>query len=181
MNRITVIHKMREAVRVRHLRLSTERSYIRWVQKYIYFLAGLTSGLSSEEKFGRYMTHLAAECNVSASTQNQAFNALLFMYRHVLNIEPKGIKGKRARRDKTVPSVMTQEEVAAVMGKMQGVNRLVASLLYGCGLRVMEALRLRVKDVDFGQMSITVRDTKGHTDRVVMLPESLIVALHEQV
>ena len=181
MKRLEVLNKMREQIRVKHLRLATERAYIDWVQKYISFIAGLSAGLSSEEKFGAYMTYLAVQRNVSASTQNQAFSAVLFMYRHVLNIEPQGVNGKRARRDKTIPSVMTQEEVATVIGGMQGTNRLIASLLYGCGLRLMEGLRLRVKDVDFGQMSITVRDTKGHADRVVMLPESLVDDLGEQI
>lgn len=181
MNRIQVVDRMREQIRVKHLRLSTEQSYIRWVQKYISFLIGISIDLSSEEKISRYMTHLAVECNVSASTQNQAFHAVLFMYRHVLRIEPQGVKGKRARTDKNIPAVMTREEVYAVIDKIKGPNRLIVSLLYGCGLRVMEALRLRVKDIDFGQMSIIIRDTKGHEDRVVMLPESLIDTLQEQV
>lgn len=181
MKRLEVINRIRDQIRVKHLRLSTERSYIAWVQKYISFITRLPAGLSTEEKFGAYMTHLAVKCNVSASTQNQAFSAVLFMYRHVLHIEPQGISGKRARRDKTIPTVMTKNEVAIVIGGIQGTNRLIASLLYGCGLRLMEGLRLRVKDVDFGQMSITVRDTKGHVDRVVMLPESLIDDLSEQI
>lgn len=181
MNRLQVIDGMRNKMRMMHRALQTERSYIAWVQKYISFIAGLPAGISREEKFERYMTHLAVNGRVSASTQNQAFNALLFMYRHVVKIELKGIKGTRARRDKYIPAVLTREETAAIIGKMQGTNRLIASLLYGCGLRLKEALRLRVKDVDFGQMSITVRDTKGHEDRVVMLPESLVSDLQEQV
>ncbi|MCK5445773.1 MAG: integron integrase, partial [Rhodospirillaceae bacterium] len=100
---------------------------------------------------------------------------------HVIKINIKGVEGKRARRDKYIPAVLTREEVADVIGKMHGTNKLIASLIYGCGLRVKEALRLRVKDVDFGQMSITLRDTKGHADRVVMLPESLVEELQEQV
>ena len=181
MNRLQVIDGMRNKMRMMHRALQTERSYIAWVQKYISFIDGLPAGLSSEEKFERYMTHLAVNGRVSASTQNQAFNAVLFMYRHVVKVDLKGVKGTRARRDKYIPAVLTREESASIIGKMQGTNRLIASLLYGCGLRIKEALRLRVKDVDFGQMSITVRDTKGHEDRVVMLPESLIGDLQEQV
>ena len=181
MNRLQVIEGMRNKMRMMHRALQTERSYIAWVQKYISFIAGLPDDLSSEEKFERYMTHLAVNGRVSASTQNQAFNAVLFMYRHVLKIEVKGVKGARARRDKYIPAVLTKEEVADVIGKMQGTNRLIASLLYGCGLRIKEALRLRVKDIDFGQMYVIVRDTKGHEDRVVMLPESLVDDLQEQV
>jgi len=181
MNRVQVIDEMRNKMRMMHRALQTERSYIAWVQKYIFFLASQPDDLSSEEKFERYMTHLAVKCRVSASTQNQAFNALMFMYRHVLKTEIKGVEGKRARKDKYVPAVMTREEVAMIIGRLQGTNRLIASLIYGCGLRVMEALRLRVKDIDFGQMSITLRNTKGHADRVVMLPESLVEGLREQI
>jgi integron integrase len=103
------------------------------------------------------------------------------MYRHVLKIDISGVEGKRARRDKYIPAVLTCEEVSLIIGKMQGINKLIASLIYGCGLRVSEALRLRVKDVDFTQMSITLRNTKSHADRVVMLPESLVERLQEQV
>jgi integron integrase len=181
MNRVQVVDEMRNKMRMMHRALQTESSYIAWVQKYISFLAGLPSGLSSEEKFERYMTHLAVECRVAASTQNQAFNAILFMYRHVIKTDIKGVEGKRARRDKYIPAVLTREEVADVIGKMHGTNKLIALLIYGCGLRVKEALRLRVKDVDFGQMSITLRNTKGHADRVVMLPESLVEELQDQV
>ena len=181
MNRVQIIDKMRGKLRMMHMALKTERSYIMWVQKYISFLAQLPVDISSEEKFERYMTHLAVECHVSASTQNQAFSALLFLYRHVLKQDIKGVEGKRARRDKYIPAVLTRDEVSDILSKMQGINKLIASLIYGCGLRVMEALRLRVKDVDFGQMSITLRDTKGHADRVVMLPGSLVEELQEQV
>ena len=181
MNRVQIIDGMRAKMRMMHRSLQTERAYIAWVQKYITFLVGLPDGIPSEEKFEKYMTHLAVKGRVAASTQNQAFNALLFMYRHVLKVDIKGVEGKRARRDKYMPAVMTQAEVSAVIGKMQGTNQLIASLLYGCGLRLKEALRLRVKDVDFGQMSIAVRNTKGHEDRIVMLPESLVDELQEQV
>ena len=181
MNRVQIIDGMKNKMRMMHRALKTERSYIAWVQKYISFLTQLPADLSSEEKFERYITYLAVERCVSVSTQNQAFNAILFMYRYVLKIDISGIKGKRDRRNKYIPAVLTRDEVSLIMEKMQGTNKLIASLMYGCGLRVMEALRLRVKDVDFGQMSITLRDTKGHADRVIMLPESLVEGLQEQV
>ena len=181
MNRVEIVDKLRGQLRMMRRSLKTERAYVRWVQKYIAFLGSLPADMSSEDKFERYMTYLAVKCYVSASTQNQAFNALLFLYRHVLKIDIEKVQGKRAKRDKCIPSVMTQEEAGTVINNMQGTNKLIASLLYGCGLRLMEALRLRVKDIDFGQMSITLRNTKGHADRVVMLPESLFDKLKKQV
>ena len=129
-----------------------------------------------------FLTHLAVEEHVAASTQNQAFNALLFLYKQVLKVEPPNIEGvERARASKNLPVVFTKQEANAVIAHLRGENRLIASLLYGSGLRIMEAVRLRVKDIDFSRNEITVRDGKGEKDRLTMLSQSLHPALTVQV
>jgi integron integrase len=125
-----------------------------------------------------FLTNLAVEGHVAASTQNQAFNALLFLYRQVLKLEMPGVKDTvRARQPRRLPVVLTREETEAVIARLSHTNRLVASLLYGSGLRLMEAIRLRVKDVDFARNELIVRDGKGEKDRITMLPQSISSAL----
>ena len=130
-----------------------------------------------------FLTHLAVEEKVSASTQNQAFNAILFLYRKVLGIslEDKTISAIRAARKKNIPVVLTRDEVGRVLTLMNGTVQLMAKLFYGSGLRVMECVRLRVQDIDFGMGEITVREGKGFKDRLTMLPESLAPVLQEQI
>jgi len=128
-----------------------------------------------------FLTHLAVEGNVAASTQNQALSALLFLYREVLHQDLGPIDALRAKKPKRLPTVLTKEEVQQVLGHLSGVNLLMARLLYGSGLRLMEYLRLRVKDLDFAQRIILVRDGKGEKDRVTMLPESLVVPLQDHL
>jgi integron integrase len=128
-----------------------------------------------------FLTHLAVEQNVAASTQNQALSALLYLYRNVLEQPIETVGPVRARKPKRLPVVLTKAEALRVIGAMSGVNQLMARLLYGSGLRVMECLRLRVKDIDFEQRTITVRDGKGEKDRVTMLPESAIAPLRDHL
>ncbi len=129
-----------------------------------------------------FLTHLAVEQRVAASTQNQALNALLFLYREVLKKDlERPIDALRAKRPKRVPTVLTKEEVRRVIGYLPGTHQLIAKLLYGSGLRLMECVRLRVKDIDFAQRQIIVRDAKGMKDRVTMLPESLVSFLQDHL
>jgi len=129
-----------------------------------------------------FLSHLAQEGNVSASTQNQAFNALLFLYRNVLNLELKApIHALRAKQSQHLPTVLSKNEVSQVLSGMQGLRQLMAQLLYGCGLRLMECLRLRVKDIDFEQSQIVLREDKGEKDRLTILPASLVEPLKAQI
>lgn len=129
-----------------------------------------------------FLTHLAVQQNVSPSTQNQALSALLFLYRNVLQIELTGrIDAVRAKPDKRLPVVLTKAEVQAVIGQMTGLHQMMAKLLYGSGMRLMECLRLRVKDVDFDRHQLLIRDTKGNEDRVTMLPQSIAPQLRDHL
>jgi integron integrase len=133
-------------------------------------------------EIGAFLSHLAQEANVSASTQNQAFNALLFLYRNVLQIElATPIQALRAKRAQHLPTVLSKTEVNQVLSGMQGLHQLMARLLYGCGLRLMECLRLRVKDIDFEGSQVVVRQGKGENDRLTMLPASLVEPLKAQI
>jgi len=153
-----------------------------WVERYIRFHNMRHPAAMTEIEINAFLTHLAVEEKVSASTQTQALSALLFVYRFVIGYEI-GDLGElvRARQPRRVPVVMTRDEVRAVLNEMGGDTWLMASILYGSGLRLMECLRLRVQDVDFGQREILVRDGKGGKDRVTMLPESLAQPLREQL
>jgi len=129
-----------------------------------------------------FLTHLAKDENVSSSTQNQALNALLFLYRNVLQLDlPVPLHALRAKRSEHLPTVLSKDEVARVLSGMQGLHQLMVKLLYGCGLRLMECFHLRVKDIDFEQSQIIVREGKGEKDRATMLPASLVHPLKEQI
>ncbi len=129
-----------------------------------------------------FLTHLAKDENVSSSTQNQALNALLFLYRNVLQLDlPVPLHALRAKRSEHLPTVLSKDEVARVLSGMQGLHQLMVKLLYGCGLRLMECMRLRVKDIDFEQSQIIVREGKSEKDRATMLPASLVQPLKEQI
>jgi integron integrase len=163
----------RERMRVRHLSLRTERAYLQWLRRYLKFHKRKHPrdvGATGAEQF---LTHLAVVRKVSAVTQNQALNALLFLYRHVLDIELPRLNIARAATSKHLPVVLTREEVRALLSQLEGVPWLVASLLYGSGLRLMEGLRLRVKDIALERGELIVREGKGGNDRVTMLPASL--------
>lgn len=169
-----LLDRLRAAVRVRHYSRRTEAAYIQWTRRYVRFHGTRHPAEMGAPEMARFLSHLACEQGVAASTQNQALNALVFLYRHVLDQPLGNVEGLvRAKRPARLPTVLTRAEATAVLDHLTGTERLVASLLYGAGLRLLESLRLRVKDVDFTMHSLTVRDGKGHKDCVTVLPERL--------
>ena len=177
-----LLDQMRDQIRTRHYSIRTEAAYLHWARQFILFHGKRHPAEMGEAEVGEFLTHLAVERNVAASTQNQALSALLFLYKVVLDRPLDGIDGlTRAKRPERLPVVFTREEVRAVLARLQGDRALMAGLMYGSGLRLMECLRLRIKDVDFGQNHIVVRDGKGQKDRVTVLPATLNDALRRQV
>ncbi len=165
-------------MRLKHYSRRTEESYVNWIKRYILFHNKRHPREMGAPEIGAFLTHLAVNEKVAASTQNQAFSALLFLYRQLLQIElPESIEAVRALRPRRLPTVLTPEETHRLLEQMTGTPQLMAQLLYGSGLRLMECVRLRVKDIDFARREIIVRDPKGRTDRVSLLPEKLIVPL----
>jgi integron integrase len=178
MDKPRLLDQMRDALRSRHYSPCTERAYLLWVRRFIYFHHVRHPAEMGEAEINAFLTHLAVRENVSASTQNQALAALLFLYRHVLQKSAGDLEGiVRARRSATVPVVMTRAEAQAVLAELTGDKWLIASILYGSGLRLMECLCLRVKDLDFSRREITVHDGKGGRDRVTMLPATIVSPL----
>jgi len=170
---VRLLDRLREALRVRHRSRRTEEAYAEWVRRFVRFHGKRHPSELGPDAVTAFLNHLAVEGEVAASTQNQALNALVFLYRHVLGRRPDRFEGLvRARGPRRLPVVLTQAEVRALLAELHGVERLVASLLYGGGLRLLEALSLRVKDVDFGRREIRVRRGKGDKDRVTPLPEA---------
>lgn len=170
-----ILDELQEVMRKKRYSIHTERSYRDWARRYILFHKmksrdDLKDGATKVEEF---LSHLALHDNVAASTQNQAMNALVFLYRHVVG-DPlaEGINAIRATKKVNVPVVMTREEVSSLLALMSGVPQIVTKLLYGCGLRITEAIRLRVHDVDFTMRNVTVRSGKGNKDRVTTFPAS---------
>ena len=177
-----LLDQLRDAIRIKHYSYSTEKTYVHWAKRYILFHNKRHPAEMGAPEIEAFLSHLAQEGNVSASTQNQAFNALLFLYRNVLHVELCAtIHALRAKRAQHLPTVLSKNEVSQVLGEMQGLHQLMARLLYGCGLRLMECLRLRVKDIDFEQSQIVVREGKGEKDRLTMLPTSLVEPLKAQI
>ncbi len=173
---------MRDSIRFKHYSLRTEQVYLDWIKRFILFHGKRHPMEMGADEVRVFLTHLATEGKVAASTQNQAFSALLFLYREVLKQELPWIDNiERAKRPAKLPVVFTPQEAHMVLSKLNGSARLMANLLYGCGLRLKECVRLRVKDIDFGYLQITVRDAKGGRDRVTMLPVSLVEALRRQI
>ncbi|QDV34273.1 integron integrase [Tautonia plasticadhaerens] len=177
-----LLDQVREAIRVRHLSIRTEEAYVGWITQFIRFHGTRHPIELGEAEVNAFLTSLAVERRVAASTQNQAMAALLFLYKEVLGrpVEELG-EVVRARRPDRLPVVLTREEVKAVLDHLTGERWLIASLLYGAGLRLLECLRLRVKDVDFGQAHLVVRDGKGQKDRVTLLPRALADPLRRQI
>ena len=173
----------RDALRVKHYSARTEDTYVAWVKNFILFHNKRHPREMGTEEIGQFLTFLAAEKDVSASTQNQAFSAILFLYRHTLYIELDEVALARFRpqRAKTVPTVLSKEEVRRLLASLTGTPKLIAQVMYGGGLRVMETMRLRVKDIDFDNHQIVVRDGKGENDRFTILPDSLIQPLRLQL
>jgi site-specific recombinase XerD len=188
-----LLDEVRQVLRLHHYSIHTERSYVEWIVRFVHF-HGMRSRedlFPAEPKIESFLTDLAVHRNVAAATQNQAMNALVFLYKRVLNHSlPGNINAVRADKKINVPVVMTGEEVAAVISLLDGTAQLVAKLLYGSGLRIMEAVRLRVKDIDFQMKQLTVRSGKGDKDRFTTFPTTLtpllqnhlagVMTLHQQ-
>ena len=173
-----LLDRVRLAVRARHYSLRTEEAYVAWVRRFVLFHGKRHPIQMGAPEINAFLSDLAVRQRVGASTQNQALAALLFLYRHVLEKPlpvPEGLV--RAKRPRHLPSVLTRAEVRTVIGRLTGAPKVVAALLYGSGLRLLEGLRLRVKDVEFGSNRIVVRDAKGNRDRVVPLPLVVRAAL----
>ena len=169
-----LLDRVRWHLRVKHYSVRTEQAYIDWIRRYILFHRKRHPNEMGEKEISEFLSHLAVEKSVAASTQNQAFSALLFLYQQVLERKLDFIDNvQRVKRPAKIPVVFTPEEARAVLDELVGEYRLMGELLYGSGLRLLECLRLRVKDVDFGYGHITVRDAKGLRERVTVLPESL--------
>ena len=176
-----LLDQVRDAIRLKHYSYRTEQSYVGWIRRYILFHNKQHPKDMGGAEVEAFLTHLAVKGHVSASTQNQAFSALLFLYRNVLNQELGALDAVRAKRSNYLPTVLTKGEVRSVLENISGVHGLVIRVLYGSGLRLSEGLSLRIKDIDFAQRQIVVRDTKGNESRVTMLPDSLIEPLQEHL
>lgn len=182
MGRSRLLDQMREILRLHHYSIRTEEAYLEWVKRYILFHNKRHPSEMGEKEVSAYLTHIAVNRHVSASTQNQALSAILFLYKKVLNLQLDWLEDVvRAKRPRNLPVVLTKQEVTLVLDTMIGTNALIARLLYGTGMRLMEGLRLRVQDVDFARKEIIVRSGKGNKDRVTMLPEVLVPQLETQL
>jgi integron integrase len=176
-----LLDRVREAVRLRHYSLRTERSYVGWIRRFILFHGKRHPSDMGAAEVTAFLSHLAVAGNVAASTQQQALSALLFLYRDVLGTElPWMTEIVRPKKPQRVPTVLSRAEVERLLAAMDGTPALMAHLLYGTGMRLMECVGLRVKDVDFDRGEITVRDGKGAKDRVTVLPRRLQEPLREQ-
>jgi integron integrase len=179
---LPLLERVRLAIRARHYSLRTEKAYLGWIRRFIFFHGRRHPDALGPPEVAGYLSHLASECNVSASTQTQAFAAILFLYRDVLGCDLKGLDGVvRAKHPVRIPLVLARDEVRAILRRMGGTPLLMCSLMYGSGLRLLECCRLRVKDVDFHRREITVHDGKGRKDRVTVLPDRLTTELRVQL
>lgn len=177
-----LLDQVRDAIRVKHYSIRTEQAYVGWIRRYILFHHKQHPRNMGVPEIEAFLTHLAVEQNVAASTQNQAFSALLFLYRHVLKQDLEGpIESVRAKKPKRLPTVLTKDQVLRLIGFLTGAYQLMAKLLYGSGLRLSECRQLRVKDVDFDRQQIIVRDAKGKKDRATLLPNTIIPFLREHL
>jgi len=177
-----LLDQVRQACRIRHYSIRTEEAYAAWVKRFILFHHKRHPQEMGAREINEFLTHLAVHGQVSASTQNQAFSALLFLYQKVLDMDPGVIAGViRALRPKRLPVVLTRAEVQQVLAALDGTYRLMAQLLYGSGLRLLECLRLRVKDIDLARNEVTVRQGKGNKDRYTLLPEAIKPLLREHL
>lgn len=170
-----LLDRVRWHLRVKHYSLRTEHAYVDWIRRYILFHGKRHPTEMGEKDIAAFLSDLAIEGRVAASTQNQALSALLFLYQQVLDRKLEFIAGvERVRRPPKLPVVLTRVEARGVLARLKGDCRLMAHLLYGSGLRLLECLRLRVKDIDFGYRQITVREGKGMCERITLLPERLV-------
>ncbi|RJP76543.1 MAG: integron integrase [Desulfobacteraceae bacterium] len=176
-NNRKLLDEVREVMRLHHYSIHTERTYCDWIKQYIHFhtMKSRDDLQNGEARIEAFLTHLAVNRDIAPATQNQAMNALVFLYKKVLKIQlDKEINAVRAKRKTNVPVVMTREETAKVLSLMNGVPQLAAKLMYGSGLRISEAIRLRVQDIDYKMKTLIVRSGKGNKDRVTTFPASII-------
>ncbi|MEA3440146.1 MAG: integron integrase [Chloroflexota bacterium] len=169
-----LLDQVRHAIQRKNYAMRTEETYTQWIKRFILYHNKRHPKDMAAQEIEDFLTYLAVEQKVSASTQNQAASAILFLYREVLKQDPGLVDAFRPKRPKHLPTVLTKEEVLQVLSCLSGINLLMSQILYGAGMRIMECVRLRVKDVDFQQRQIIVRDGKGHKDRLTMLPETII-------
>jgi integron integrase len=174
--------QIRDVLRYKHYSRRTEQSYIHWVRRFILFHKKRHPSELGKDEIVAFLTHLAVNRRVSPSTQNIALSAILFLYKHVLEVELPWLDGfERAKRSRHIPVVFTRDEIKRLFSQFEGTYWLIFSLMYGSGLRLMECLRLRVKDIDFHYKQIIIRDGKGNKDRVTVLPEPLIEPLQNHL
>ena len=177
-----LMDQVREVLRYNHYSFSTEKSYVAWLLKYIRFHDRRHPQDMGRDEIKRFLSHLVMNRNVSASTQNQALNAILFLYHQVLGMKIEGkISARRSHKPKRLPTVLTRDEVRQVLGHVQGVSALMLKLMYGSGLRVTETLKLRVHDIDLDRLLIYVRNSKGDKDRTTVLPKVLVPEIREHL
>lgn len=182
MSKPRLMDRVRNTLRVHHYSLRTEKAYIQWIKRFIYFHNKRHPDELGEPEITDFLTYLAVKRNVAAATQNQALSALLFLYKKVLMLEIEWIENVvRAKRPSRLPTVLTKNEIMSLLSKLSGTNKLLGYLLYGTGMRLMEVLRLRVGDIDFEYKHIIIRSGKGNKDRTTLLPEKLIQPLHKQL
>ena len=186
-----LLDQVRELIRIRHYSIRTEQAYVQWIRRFILFHGKRHPRDMGGEELTAFLSHLASQRNVAASTQNQALNAILFLYRDVLRIKLPWLEDvQRAKKPQRLPVVLTRQEVRVVLAHLEATTWLMAALVYGAGLRLLECLRLRVKDIDFGYQHLLIRDAKGQKDCITLLPQNLtdplrshlarVRTLHEQ-
>jgi integron integrase len=173
-----LLDQVRDKIRLKHYSIRTEQAYTDWIKRYILHFGKRHPREMGAREVEQFLTHLAVNGRVSASTQNQARCALLFLYKEVLAVELPWLDNvEQAKAPKRLPVVLNRDEIQAILSRLSGTNWLIASLLYGTGMRIMECLRLRVQDIDMKRKEILIRDGKGFKDRVTMLPVSLVQPL----
>ena len=181
-NKLRLMDRIRADIRIRHYSRRTEEAYLGWIRRFIVFHGKRHPAELGADEITRFLSSLANERHVSASTQNQALSAILYLYRHVLKQEVPWLDDLvRAKRPQRLPVVLTRDEAGKILDQLNGTNWLMAALLYGAGLRLLECLELRIKDLDFGSFQILVRDGKGAKDRITLLPAVVRPALMQHV
>lgn len=177
-----ILNELQRVIRLHHLAYRTEKTYRSWAVRFLLFARSRNGARPSQEHLKYFLSHLAVERKVSASTQKLAFNSLLYLFRNVIAVPVKGLESVvRARSGKRLPVVLTVGEVRKVLAQLQGTDRLMASIIYGAGLRLEECLSLRIKDVDYERSCLTIRCGKGNKDRETVLPEKMVAALRSHL
>ena len=176
-----LLDQLRGAIRARNYSIRTERAYVSWAVRYIRFHGLKHPATLTSKHLNEFLTHLAVDLNVAANTQNQALSALLFLYKNVLRVDIGLVDAVRAKKPQKLPVVLDRNEVRAVLGELSIIYKLLGAMMYGSGMRLMETLRLRIKDLNFEYQSIHVHESKGAKDRVVTFPKSLHRAVRVQV